>query len=257
MVAQSDPDLLVQWRTRLEEQLRPHRGAEQPVSLSLTRVCAMARNELGLSGAALSVMTDRGAQAVVAASDRRSRALEQVSFTLGEGPAIEAFSYGRPVLAPDLGRAATRWPGWAPEAAAIGVGAAYSFPVQLGAVRFGVLTAHSESARELTEPELRRCLVLAELATDLLLTSSTNGSQASPDPVLQQALHLRSEIYQAQGMVMVALDVSLAEALVRMRAYAFSSGRDLAEVALAIIGGSLTLPQDIGATPRPPEEEAP
>lgn len=257
MGAQPEPDRLAEWRARLEKQLQPHPGSDELVSLSLTRVCAMARDELGLSGAALTVMTDDGAQAVAASSDRRSRALEQVGFALGEGPAREAFLYGRPVLVPDLDQAFSRWPGWAPEAAKIGVGAAYAFPVQLGAVRFGVLTAHAEKPRDLNTPEVRRCLVLAEIATDLLLTSSTNGSQSRPDPALQQALHLRSEIYQAQGMVMVALEVSLAEALTRMRAHAYSTGRDLTEVALAIIGGSLVLPQDNGDTLRPPEEEAP
>ncbi len=40
-------------------------------------------------------------------------------------------------------------------------------------------------------------------------------------------------------MVMVALDVSLAEALVRMRAHAFGTGRGLDEVAVDIVEGRL------------------
>ena len=219
-------------------------GEDDSITRSLARICSLAAKELGLSGVALTVMTEAGAQAVVADSEPRSRTLEQLTFTLGEGPALDAFTYGRPVLVPDVEVAFRRWPGWASAALELGAGATFSFPVQLGAVRFGVLTAHSTEPRELDGKEVRRCLLLAEIATDQLLASSTSGGAHTPDPDLQQALHLRSEIYQAQGMVMVALDVSLAEALTRMRAHAFATGRDLAEVALGIIGGSLTLPRD-------------
>ena len=219
-------------------------GSEDTISASLGRICSLAATELGLSGAAITLMTEGGAQAVVADSEPRSRALEQLTFTLGEGPAQDAFSYGRPVLVGDVEEAFPRWPGWAGAALELGAAATYSFPVQLGAVRFGAFTGHCTAPRELDDKEVRHCLMLAEIATDQLLASSTSGTAHTPDPDLARAMHLRSEIYQAQGMVMVALDVSLAEALTRMRAHAFATGRDLAEVALGIIGGSLTLPRD-------------
>ncbi len=45
-------------------------------------------------------------------------------------------------------------------------------------------------------------------------------------------------------MVMAALDVSLAEALARIRAHAFASDRDLADVAVDIVGRGLLLNDD-------------
>ena len=42
---------------------------------------------------------------------------------------------------------------------------------------------------------------------------------------LAGAVSSRAEVYQAQGMVMVDLDVSLVDALARMRAHAFSADR--------------------------------
>ncbi len=241
---QPDPATPVSGRTRLERQLVAPSGSEDSISASLGRICSVAATDLGLSGAAITLMTEAGGQAVVADSEPRSRALEELTLTLGEGPAKDAFSYGRPVLVGDVGDAFPRWPGWAGAALELGAAAAYSFPVQLGAVRFGTFTGHCTAPRELDGKEVRRCLMLAEIATDQLLASSTSGTAHTPDPDLARAMHLRSEIYQAQGMVMVALDVSLAEALTRMRAHAFATGRDLAEVALGIIGGSLTLPRD-------------
>ena len=49
------------------------------------------------------------------------------------------------------------------------------------------------------------------------------------------------EVYQAQGMVMVDLGVSLAEALVRLRAHAFVEGRPVGDVARDIVAGRLRL----------------
>ena len=51
-------------------------------------------------------------------------------------------------------------------------------------------------------------------------------------------------VYQAQGMVMIQLEVSLDEAMIRLRAYAFASGRGLAEIARAIVDRGLDLRRD-------------
>jgi AmiR/NasT family two-component response regulator len=60
---------------------------------------------------------------------------------------------------------------------------------------------------------------------------------ASLDDLLTPSM----EVYQAQGMVMVDLGVSLADALVRLRAYAFVEGRPVAEVARDVVAGRVRL----------------
>jgi len=54
----------------------------------------------------------------------------------------------------------------------------------------------------------------------------------------------RDQIYQAQGMLMVELGISLEEALARMRALAFSSGQELADVAADIVARRTHLEPD-------------
>jgi hypothetical protein len=54
----------------------------------------------------------------------------------------------------------------------------------------------------------------------------------------------RSQIHQASGMVMVQLGVSIEEALVRLRAYAFARGRPLGEIAGQIVERRLRLAVD-------------
>ena len=59
------------------------------------------------------------------------------------------------------------------------------------------------------------------------------------------ALDLRTEVYQAQGMVMVQLD-TLNAALARMRATAFSRGVDLGQLSADIVAGRARLTDDEG-----------
>ena len=48
---------------------------------------------------------------------------------------------------------------------------------------------------------------------------------------------IHGHIYQAQGMTMVDLGVPLPEALARMRAHAYATDQDLADLATDIIAG--------------------
>ena len=87
--------------------------------------------------------------------------------------------------------------------------------------------------------ELSAGLIFAEVATELLLDSSPTGDH--PDPQLHAAIHVHDEVYQAQGMVMVDLAVSLDVALARMRAVAFAEGVSLQELGAAIVAGRRSL----------------
>jgi hypothetical protein len=222
-------------------------GVDVDLGAGLDRLCRAATHDLQLSGVAVTLMTKGGFQAVAGASDEGSRTLEEMQYALGEGPGCDAFASGRPVLIPDLESAFARWPGYVPAALRLRAHAAYTFPLQLGAMRFGVLTFYADRAGTLGAPELTLCMIFAEIATELLLESPAGGStdgNGTGDGGLRRALHFRTEIYQAQGMVMAALGVTLVEALARMRAHAFSSGQELSDLALGIIDGSIQLTND-------------
>src|SRR4051812_38581315 len=66
---------------------------------SLVRLCA---RRLPVTGVGLALMTDEGPAGTVAASDAGAMQLEELQFTLGQGPCVDASRTGRPVLAPDL-----------------------------------------------------------------------------------------------------------------------------------------------------------
>lgn len=139
-------------------------------------------------------------------------------------------------MVPDM-TAVGRWPGYGPAAHAAGAGAMFVFPLQVGAARFGLLTLFAEQRRVLTHHELERCLGFASLATELLIDGPGANLNGHLDPDLLNALVLRTEVYQAQGMVMIQLDITLSAALARMRARAFSLGVDLGQLSSDIVAG--------------------
>jgi len=199
-----------------------------------------------MAGAVVSMRSPLGSEAIVASSGEVGRAVAELEFALGEGPTRDSWDNRRPLFVADLTAPGTPWVGFAPAAVEAGVRAVYAVPLHVGAARFGAFTMYSAGRRYLGPEETLQVLVLAELATELLLDSSSASAGGEIDPHLKSALDIRSEIYQAQGMLMVSLRLGLPEALARMRAHSFAVGRDIVDVAGDIIAGRLALADDRG-----------
>ncbi len=225
----------------------------------LQRLCAAAVQALSGSGVSLQVMIEDGVRGLTAASDPATARVEDLQFVLGEGPCIEAFTARRPVLIPDLGDGAnSRWPGYTPAAYHAGVRAVFAFPLQIGAARLGVLDVFRARPGPLTANELAQALGFAEVAVTTLLGGQDRARPGPAPDGFDQAMDSRAELFQAQGMVMVQLGVTLAEALARMRAHAYAENRTLTDVARDTVQRRLQLDRDHpGTAPPPPPYEGP
>ena len=224
--------------------MREPAAPDEGIADALDRLCRCAAQELGLAGAAVTLVPTSGAHAVSAASNHATRQHEEEQFEVGEGPTQDVFASQRPVLVTDIERTASRWPGYAPAASAAGVRTIFALPLQVGAATFGVLTLYGPDPRSFDRAEMQTALMFAELATELLMDNSTAEPAVGLDPDHHAAMAIHGQIYQAQGMTMVDLGVSLPEALARMRAHAYATGQDLAELATDIIAGRTVLPAD-------------
>lgn len=212
---------------------------------ALRRLCTAVVKALPAYGAGLSLMSDAGVRGVAAASDAASERIDELQFALGEGPCMDAFTARAPVLEPDLSAGgALRWPIYSPAVVAEGVRAAFAFPLQVGAARLGVLDLYRGYPGTLSSRELANALTFADVATTMLLEGQEKAPPGAAAAGLDEALDYRFELYQAQGMVMVQTGLSLVEALVALRAYAFSHDRPLADVARDVVTRSLRLDQD-------------
>ena len=229
--------------------------AEQAVGrggqVSAVDVCAAAVEVLPVSGAWVTARSTAGAGHVMGVTDEVSEQLAELQMTLGEGPEQDAFTSGSPVLISDLddGDAARSWPGFTPQARQVKAAAIFALPLRIGAIRVGSLGLYRDTPGPLSTGEFGDALILAETATIVLLESQHPDGQAAaagtgpggqpPD----LALH-RAEIDQATGMVSEQLGVALAEAFVRLRAYAYAQDRRLSDVARDIVARRLRLSPD-------------
>jgi hypothetical protein len=182
--------------------------------------------------------TGDGPVATVAATGGQAAAMEDLQFTLGEGPCVDAVSTRRPVLQPDL--AATgppRWPAFSAGALDAGLRAVFALPLLIGTVRLGSLALYRDGAGSLSDPALAEALTFADVATAVLLHLQA-GRPGEPIRLVED----RAEVHQASGMVSVRAGVSLAQALLLLRARAFASDRPISAVARDVLDGVLEVP---------------
>jgi GAF domain-containing protein len=235
-------DLAADVRSLVAREPRLQRDKPEVVG-EMQRLCRAAARALPALGVGVTLISEAGPQVTVAASGEPIERIEELQFSLGEGPCFEAYRTRRPVLIPDLAAVApTRWPGYAMAAHDHGVRAVFALPLQVGAARLGVMDIYRDEADNLAMEALRRALTFAEVATATMLDGQL--STESLDDLLHGAVDNRYEVYQAQGMIMVQLGVPLADAMVRIRAYAYAHNRRLNDVAADIVTGKLVLEPD-------------
>jgi hypothetical protein len=207
------------------------------------RLCAACVRALPVTGAGLTLMSARGPERVVAATDELAATMEDLQFTLGEGPCMEAARLNRPVLQPDLSRTGpVRWTGFGAAAVEAGIGAIFAFPLQAGGIRLGVLDLYRDAPGILDSDDLQRALVFADAATAVLLhlqRQTPAGGGLHPD--LAGPISRSVVVHQATGMIAVQASVGLAEALLMLRARAFSTDRSVLDVARAVVTRTLHL----------------
>ncbi len=219
----------------------------------------------GVDGAWLSVMSDPARRELVHATDRRAAELDELQFMLGEGPCVDAFTAGSPVLVPDLGPAGwqARWPGFTVAGVNAGACAVFAFPLALGAIRVGVLGLYRSAPGSLSPGALADVLVCADVALQLLLNSRAgadgdgrahdgdwDGDGRAHDGWARDGWpDHHAQVYQATGMVSAQRGVGLEEALALLRAYAFAHDWALGEVAAAVVDRRLRLDTDDAGEP--------
>jgi hypothetical protein len=216
-------------------------GTAMPASM--VNMCARA---LPVSGVGLALMTDDGPAGTVAATDSSALELEELQFSLGEGPCVDASVSGRPVLQPDLGRTARqRWPVFAAGAEDAGLAAVFAFPLRVGGIRVGVLDLYRTTAGVLSDDELADALCFADAATALLLHLQAQDAGVGLPLDSLTVLDDRAEVHQATGVVSVQAVVGLQDALLLLRARAYADQRPIGKLAHDVLIGVVDFSDDL------------
>lgn len=223
-------------RTRILTQL-VDTGTHEPETRRLCRVCA---DVTGMSGAGIMLMAGDIPRGSLCTTNEVSALIEQLQYTLGEGPCVDAYRLDRPTLEPDLARPQTpRWLGFSGPAIRAGVRAVFGFPLQLGAIRLGALNLYRDRPGSLSDNQHADALVLANIAAQTVLVIQADAPPGRLAAALGAGADFQHVVHQASGMVAAQLEVSVGQALIRLRAYAFGNDRQLTEVAQDVVARKL------------------
>jgi GAF domain-containing protein len=223
------------WARQLDDSASEHDSVPR-------RICLLCVRMLNVSGAGISMVTKTGNRGVVCATDEVSARIEDLQFTLGEGPCVDAAQFGSPVMIPDLRTpddiVVDRWPAFIEGAGAAGVRAVFAFPLRIGAINVGVLDVYRSEPGPLRDGQLRAALLAADAAALALLHIDTASDDLFSDDVDARSTY-QLQVHQATGIVQVQLGVPTEEAFLMLRARAFALGRPLVAVATDVVARRL------------------
>lgn len=211
--------------------------AERAESGSATgSLCAIAAEFTRLDGAHIVLRHDTQPLTAYCASDEWVSSLVDLEITLGEGPATDACASSDSVLVSNLARESSgRWVSYPALAEASRVAAAFSFPVQVGAIRLGALTLFRRTPGSLSPDQESDAYLAAAVVARAILNTQAGAADQTLLDVGDETSHFDFVIHQAAGMVAVQGSFGVSDALVALRAHAFATGVGLSELSSRVV----------------------
>lgn len=209
---------------------------------SSARLCGVCPGITGVTGAGVMLMSGEIPRGSLCTSNPVSHLIEELQYTLGEGPCVDAYQQDRVVAEPDLADPVTRrWLAFTPPALQAGVRAVFGFPLRVGAVRLGALNLYRDCPGPLGGDQHADALVVAGVAARWVLEAQAGAPFDAVAEELEMGADFHFVVHNAAGIVSVQEGISVTEALLRLRAYAFSNERLLADVAQDVVARRLRL----------------
>ena len=214
------------------------------------RLCEACVMLFDVDAAAISLVFDGASSGTLGSSSTAARSYDELQFTFGEGPCLDSVAGRTPILVVDLADPKeVRWPAFGPALLAHEIRGVLAVPVVVAGAYVGALDLFRKRPGRLEDEQFAGSIVAAELAGVPLLDLLDADLQAAvSDPNSNAWAELnalsRAEVSQATGMLVAQLGVEPAEALVRLRAYAYAAGRDVTDVARDILDRRLKLESD-------------
>jgi hypothetical protein len=211
-------------------------------SRSSARLCAVSATLVEVTGSGIMLMSGDVPRGSLCATDEVSTLIEELQYALGEGPCVDAYSHDRVVTEPDLAEPESpRWLAFSPPAIEAGARAVFAFPLRVGTVRLGALNLYRDRPGSLSDEQHADGLVMADVAAEWVLDVQAGATAEHVAHELERGADFHLRLHNAAGMVSVQLDVSITEALVRLRAHAYASGRPLKDVADDVVARRLRM----------------
>jgi len=197
---------------------------------------------LGVAGAGIALMSGPRS-GPLSASDPAAHVLEDLQYTLRQGPCVDAFRTGDAVSEDDVEANMDRWPAFTPPLVQAGMGAVFAFPLALGGARQGALTLYQQTPGPLADQQQADAFAVAQIASLAVLEMQAGSPPERWADGLAEAADCHAKIHQASGMVAVQLGIGVDAAYVRLRSHAYAEDRALADVARDVVARRLRFNQ--------------
>jgi hypothetical protein len=207
-----------------------------------------------VDGASISLAFAPDRRLPLGASDDPAALAERLQFTVGEGPCLTTQSTGKQVAA-DEAELGERWPVYTDALTArTPFRAVLSLPLADEFRGMGALDLYLAPPRRIGDVRLSDAMAVAAAIVAALSAPVPVDPEQGYGPAWldSPAAGRRALVWQAIGYVNAGLDVSSVDALSLLRAYAFVHGRDLDDVAQAVLDQRLPMPDltaDAGTAP--------
>jgi len=228
------------------EPLEPQRFAQAVAARAeqhhdpMRSLCLACTDVLDVTGVGLMLMSASRSFGTVGVSDPIAEVVEEVEYTLGEGPCLTAYETKTPVFDVDLSDTEpVGWPEFRRGALAEGIHAAFGFPLLVNSICIGAMNLYRDASGPLTERQIGDAVVIAGLASRTLLRWQAEAPIGTLAWQFDTVANHRVEVHQAAGRVSVQAGISVADALALLRAYAFSQDRPVAAIAKGVAAGAL------------------
>jgi GAF domain-containing protein len=194
---------------------------------------------LGVSAAGLMLAGPDGNLRVIASSSEQMRLLELLELQTDQGPCLESFRTGEAVTHRDLATTSTRWPKFAEEAVVAGFNSVHAVPMRLRGNVIGALNLFHTEREGVDDEGLEAARAFADIATIAILQyRAIIGSHELIDQ-LNTALNTRVLIEQAKGIIAERQQLDMERAFAVLRQHARDNNLRLADVAAALVAGTL------------------
>jgi len=197
---------------------------------------------LDVGAAGLMLVAPDGNLRVMASSSEAMRVLELFEIQAQQGPCLDCFGTGKPVVHQDLVAGDDRWPRFATEALAAGFNSVHALPMRLRGKVIGALNLFHPEPGAMRQADVEAAQAFADVATIAILQHRAATEAQALNEQLNGALNTRIVIEQAKGVVAERQNLDMEQAFATLRNHARNHNRRLADVATDVITGSLPAP---------------
>ena len=196
---------------------------------------------LDIAAAGIMLVAPDGELRAMASSSEAMRVVELFELQSQEGPCLDCYRSGEPVVNEDLAAANGRWPSFAGVALNAGFRSAGAVPMRLRSQVIGALNLFRSEPGALSQGDVIVAQALADVATIALLQHRTAVAAEVVNDQLTGALNSRIVIEQAKGIMSERHRLDMEQAFSRLRSHARNTNRRLGDVALEVVDGTLDL----------------